>query len=254
MHATSPGTGARNRSVAVPPPSSPRRLSDAEFACVQAHCARVINDILRLGLSVHVETDFHAFARYRKSVGDGFCYPSFDPTCCRIAPSDFWLRVVDDAGDIVAAQAARFFDDVEDFYHLMRSETLWYDRMIHEVGRCRPNCTIPPFGGVVAHNGGMWVSRPHRLRGLAKLLPALSRGLQLRNHSFDFDTGLVFERIAQVALTLYQYPRCELVIDGYFPPTGKSERVYLCHMSRDEALRSVGFAAVDEFEPLGEVA
>jgi len=26
------------------------------------------------------------------------------------------------------------------------------------------------------------------------------------------------------------------VVDGFFPPTGKPERVYLCHITRGEAL------------------
>src|ERR1700733_13117137 len=70
-------------------------LPHRDFATVQAHCARTINDLLRMDLTVHVEHDFHAFARYRRSVGDGLCNASFDPACCRINRADFWLRVVD---------------------------------------------------------------------------------------------------------------------------------------------------------------
>jgi hypothetical protein len=229
-------------------------LTDAEFVCVQRYCEQLINEALSLELSVHVETDFRAFANYRGGVGDGFCYPSFDPARCRIGRADFWLRLVNDAGDTVAANATRIFADVEDFFQLVRTEALWSDRLPRVVGRSEPVCSISPFGGVIAHFGGLWVEPSQRGRGLAKLLPALARGLALRNLSFDFDTSLVFEPLVGLALGQYQYPRCELVIDGYFPPTGKSERVYLCQMSRAEALTSMGLAAVDDRESLGAVA
>jgi hypothetical protein len=248
MHATS-GAPALPAVAAAPMPRS-RPLTDLEFGCVQDYCGRTMNDILRLGLTVHIEDDFHAFARLRRSIGDGFCYPSLDPKQCRIGAKDFWLHVVDDAGETMATLAARVFADVDDFYQLMRSETLWNDLRLHEVGRCQPNCSIPPFGGVVGHSGGMWVSPAQRGRGLAKLMQSLSRGLQLRNHAIDVDTGLVFEPLVQFALSQYQYPRCELVIEGYFPPTGKDARVFLCHMDRQEALRSMAFAALDNLKPL----
>jgi hypothetical protein len=244
----------------APPPHAPARrpLTDAEFACVQAYCTRTLNNILHLDVTLHVEHDFREFARLRRSLGDGFCYPSLDPAQCRIEPDAFWLHVLDDAGRTMATLAARIFSDVEDFYQLMRSETLWNDRHLHEVGRCRPSCTIPSFGGVIGHSGGMWVCPSQRGRGLAGLMQSLSRGLQLRNHAIDFDTGLVFEPLVQFALNQYRYPRCEPVIDGYFPPTAKTARVYLCHMTRDEALRSMGFsmsfAADDHTEPLEAVA
>lgn len=229
-------------------------LTDPEFACVQRHCATTLTTILRLGLTVHVEHDFPAFMRYRGAVGDGFCYPSFDPARCRIGPDDFWLRAVDDDGRTVACNATRIFRDVEDFYDLMRSEALWGDRLPRVIGRCEPDCTIPTFGGVVGHWGGMWVDPSQRGRGLAKLLPELLRGLMLRNHAIDYETGLVFEPLVGLALGQYQFARCEKVIDGYFPPSGKPARVYLCHTDRAEALRSVGFAAVDDREALSAVA
>jgi hypothetical protein len=234
--------------------SPARPLSDPEFACVQAFCARIIDDILDLALITHVESDFHAFARHRRSVGDGFCDPSFDPTRCTIGAGDFWLRVVDDAGDTVAAGATRILHGVDDFFQLMLSERLWGERPLRPVGRCRPVCSIAPFGGVIAHFGGLWVEPSQRGRGLAKLVAALARGLALRNHAFDFETSLVFEPLVDVAKRQREYPRCDLVIDGHFPSTGRSERVYLCHRSRAEALRAMGCAVPDGGKPLSAVA
>jgi hypothetical protein len=215
---------------------------------------RTLDTLLHMGLTVHVEHDFDAFADYRRRVGDGLVNPTFDPALCRMGPSDFWLRVVDDAGDVVATTATRVFHDVADFYHLMRSGGLWCDRLLRVVDRCDTACSIPAFGGVIAYWGGMWVEPPHRGRGLAKIVPQLQRGLLLRNSPFDYETGLVFDPLIGVAFRQYQFPRVELVVDGYFPPTGKPTRVHLCHMTRAEALDLVGLAAEDHLEPVSAVA
>jgi GNAT superfamily N-acetyltransferase len=249
-----PASDFTSNAAPAPVPSGGQPLSDAEFAVAQAFTQRCINDILQLGLAVHIERDFEAFAGYRGRVGDGFCYPTFHPSRCTIGAADFWLRVVDDRGETVSALATRIFEDVEDFYQLMRSEVLWDDRSLRAIGRCEPVCAIPKFGGAIAHNGGMWVDPARRGHGLAKLLHGMSRALALRNSAIDFDTGLVFEPLVRVAITQYRFPRCELVIEGYFPPTAKPERVFLCQISRAEALASMSLAAVDDRKPMSAVA
>lgn len=100
---------------------------------------------------------------------------------------------------------------------------------------------MPTFGGTVAHCGGIWVGASQRKRGLPVLMPALGRALMLRNHGVDHDTGLIFEDLAntRMPLTSYGYARQHLCIDGHFPPTGKPERVYVCHLSQDEALQDI---------------
>lgn len=240
--------------VAAPVPATGQPLSNAEFGAVQADTERAFNDLLRMGLTVHVEHDFEAFAHYRSGVGDRLVNPSFDPACCRIGPSDFWLRVVDDSGQTVATTATRIFVDVDNFYQLMRSGRLWGDRLLRVVDRCETECSVPAFGGVIGYWGGMWVDPAQRGRGLAKLVPELQRGLMLRNNAIDFETGLVFEPLVALALRQYQFARVELVVDGYFPPTRKPTRVFLCHMDRRELLRLVGFAAGDDAEPMSAVA
>ena len=37
----------------------------------------------------------------------------------------------------------------------------------------------------------------------------------------------------------YGYPRVVQVVDGYFPPTGKPERVYLGHVGREEMWEAI---------------
>ena len=63
----------------------------------------------------------------------------------------------------------------------------------------------------------------------------------LRNHDIDHETGLVFEGLAMHGLPRksYGYMRVAKVVDGFFPPTGKPERVYLCHITRGEALQQI---------------
>jgi hypothetical protein len=214
-------------------------LTEAEFSLVQRHCDRTIGDLLRLRLDLCIEHDFEEFAALRSQVADGFVYPSFDPRHSRLDRDAFWLRAVDEAGRTVATHASRVFR-TDDFYRLMRSERLWHDRGVHILNSgYKMNCPIPPFGGVVGHTGGMWVHPSQRGRRLATLLPSLARGLLLRNYEVEYETGLVFEELVPLALRSYGYPRVELCVDGLFPPTGEPERVYMCHMTRQEALAQI---------------
>jgi hypothetical protein len=239
---------------AAPTPSNEHALSNAEFGAVQAYTENAINSLLRMGLTVHIEHDFEAFARYRRSVGDGFVNASFDPERCCIGAEDFWLRVVDDTGKTAATSAARIFHGVDDFYQLMESGRLWSDRLLRVVDRCETACSIPPFSGVMGYWGGMWVDPAQRGRGLSRLVPALQRGLMLRNSAIDFETGLVFEPLADLALKQYQFARVEIVVDGYFPLSHGPSRVFLCHTTRAELMRLVGFSTADDVKPMSAVA
>jgi hypothetical protein len=87
----------------------------------------------------------------------------------------------------------------------------------------------------------MWIDKPYRGQGISMFLPYLSRSLCLRNFDTDFHTGLVFKNLAEskVPRAYYGYPHVDLCIDGYFPPTGKPEQVYLCWISRAESIERV---------------
>ena len=212
-------------------------LASEDFATVQDFIGRTLETFATIHVDLVVETDFAAFAAIRRSVADGLVYPTFDPRHSVLDRAAFWLRLVDRTGRTVATSAARLFV-AEDFYDLVRTETLWFDRGPRPVGLAPVvDCVIPPFGGRICHQGGTWVHPDFRGHGLAGLLTGLSRALMLRNEAIDFDTGVVSEashrsRLAELS---YGYPRVALCVASYDRFAGYPEPVYLCHMTRAEA-------------------
>ena len=85
------------------------------------------------------------------------------------------------------------------------------------------------------------IDNTYRGHKLATLICATTRALTLRNFGFDHETGLCFEPIALKRLPIesYGHPQLALCIDGYFPVSGKPERMYLSHVSRAQALAQI---------------
>ncbi|HLI10839.1 MAG TPA: hypothetical protein VKY65_04500 [Alphaproteobacteria bacterium] len=219
-------------------------LTDAEFGLVQRFIDRIVEENLELGLSSEIEHDFDMFARMRRTCG--FLYPTFDPCVSDLGDDALWVRAVTPFGDTVAMSAARVFE-TDDFYELIRNERVWFRTPPPDAGeRCKVQ-RIGPFDvrGVVAHVGGLWVNPAWRKRGLSRTLPWLVRALLLRNFGVDHVTSLVFEGIAFSGLpkNAYGFTTVGLVIDGFFPPTEKDERVYMCHITRQEILQRMEPAA-----------
>src|SRR3954447_17330392 len=144
-------------------------LDDVQFELVQSFIERLFPAYRRRGLEFHVNTDFEEFVAIRRASADGFVYPTYDPEQSRIAPENgFWVKVCNDAGDVVAGQATRIFD-VPDFYQLLQSGRLWFDRALASVPQFTVDCALPNFGGRVAHLGGLWVDEAYRGNKLATL-------------------------------------------------------------------------------------
>jgi hypothetical protein len=215
---------------------SSSRLSDGEFALVQDYIAHVMEEVLEMGLRLEIEHNFDLFASIRGRVADKWVYPACDPHLSDIETDALWVRAVDRGGETVATGAVRIFE-TDDFYELMRSERLWFRTPgIGAPKRCPVDCSIPPFGGTIGHGGGVWVHPTWRGRGLAGIMPKFARALTVRNNEIDYETGLVFEELRSLPLRAYGFPRVAKIVDGFFPPTGKAERVYLCHITRNEVL------------------
>jgi hypothetical protein len=221
-------------------PNSPA-LNDREFELVQAFIERLFPAFDKRGLSFHVSSDFAEFVAIRRNSANGFVYPTYDPEKSRVSPTNaFWVKVCNLAGEVVAGQATRLFD-TSDFYALLRSGRVWFDRKPAAVPDFPFACALPNCAGRVAHLGGLWVDGPYRGNKLATLICATTRALTLRNFGFDHETGLCFEPIALKRLPIdsYGHPQLAPCIDGYFPVTGKPEHMYLSHVSRAQALQQI---------------
>lgn len=221
-------------------PNSPL-LKDREFDIVQSFIQRLFPAFEARGLSFHVSSDFDEFVAIRRKSANGFVYPTYDPGQSRVSPENaFWVKICNPAGEVVAGQATRLFD-TPDFYALLRSGRVWFDRKLASVPDFPFACALPNCAGRIAHLGGLWVDGPYRGNKLATLICATTRALTLRNFGFDHETGLCFEPIALKRLPIdsYGHPQLAPCIDGYFPVTRKVEHMYLSHVSRAQALQQM---------------
>lgn len=216
-------------------------LTDREFALLQSSIDAIMERIAALHLSLVVDTDFRGLVRFLEE-RNTFIYPSFDPSRSTLSGDCFWFRLTDMHGRTVASHADRIFT-TDDFCDLMESGELWFDEPAsriegHALNILRPATRI---AGKVGHSGSMWIDKPYRGQGISMFLPYLSRSLCLRNFDTDFHTGLVFKNLAdsKVPRAYYGYPHVDLCLDGYFPPTGKDEQVYLCWIAQAEAIERV---------------
>ena len=74
--------------------------------------------------------------------------------------------------------------------------------------------------------------------GLSFLIPRLVRAISLGRFAVEWQCGVNFEDLTKSGLptSAYGFPHCVPCIDGFFPPTGRNERMHMVYMSRVELL------------------
>lgn len=165
--------------------------------------------------------------------------PTYNPECSTLSPDNsFWIDIR--AGShSVAIMAARLFE-TDDYQALKRSGRLWYDT---------PNAAdypidvafpprVPLISGRVGHEGGLWVHPEHRKRGLSVIVPHLLRALCFRAWNVDWQTGSTTRGIGESGIAKWAYgmQHLEPCFDGYFPVTGRPERLFLVYTSQEELI------------------
>lgn len=193
--------------------------------------------VARLGLSLVIERDFDRLVRFLESQGS-FANPSFDPRRSRLGPEDFWLAAVDEEGAIVASSAEKVIE-VEDFMDEVATGRIWYAGGFASAFGVARIPTLPVsvrLSGRLSHSGSTYVVPAHRRSGLAMFLPWLSRALSFRNTGCLANTGFVRQSLADtpVPTRSYGYVHVEKCLDGWFPPQGGSEILYLCWITAEE--------------------
>ncbi|HZB92973.1 MAG TPA: hypothetical protein VE397_16110, partial [Stellaceae bacterium] len=181
-----------------------------------------------------------------------FVNPVFDPRHSRLFPeTNFWLDVK--AGSqTIATTAERLFvtDDVLD---LLRSMRPWLAEPPAEYGQLA--VSLPPgspeIGGIVGHEGGVWVHPQHRKRGLSVILPHLSTALARREWDIDWQTGIVRGTLGDcgMATWAYGFAHVEPCFEGYFPLTRSDDRSYFCYMNREELTAGLNLDVVARLLP-----
>ena len=92
------------------------------------------------------------------------------------------------------------------------------------------------LSGTLSHSGSTWVDPAWRGQGLAMLMTRLTRALSFRNHAVVANTGFVRQSLADTPVPIhsYGYAHVEKCLDGWFPPQGGSEILYLCWITAEE--------------------
>lgn len=217
-------------------------LDDKEFGLLQLSIDCIMQKIAELGLNLVIERDFYKLNAFLTE-NDSFINPTYDPRVSKMGPLDYWLHLKDPRGNSVASMGERMFE-TDDFTRLVATGELWWHNGIKaQIGKERFSIVLPrhKITGRVSHSGSVWIAPAWRQMGLSLYIPYLSRSLCLRNYNIDFNTGFVRSNLVRtpVPQEAYGYPHVELCYDGYFPPAGGREQLYLCYISQSECVQKV---------------
>lgn len=123
-------------------------------------------------------------------------FPAFDPRVNGSPPGrSFWMSGFNDAGEIVAAQAARVYDwNDSDLAAEGRALRLMYgEPELHKA----PNeewefgGSASSVRGIVCFSGSGWVRPDYRGRNMASIMPRISRAHALTKWGTDFTMSIV---------------------------------------------------------------
>ncbi|HEV2098233.1 MAG TPA: hypothetical protein VGR45_04835 [Stellaceae bacterium] len=205
------------------------------------------------GISLRECHNFADYAAIRHAHGDTHLNQAFDPAFTRFGPDDFWLLAQNSSGEPVATYCVRRLA-VENFYDLIRSQALWFGGRSVADPRFVVDCQIPPFGGEVAHAGGLWVREDYRgatrQPRLSTVMSRLACGIALRNRPFDHDSAMIRidpndppdladRKAVALGVNAYGFARACRFVNGWFPPEGRDAVMHLCHSTRAEAVASL---------------
>lgn len=228
-------------------------LSISECGQVQRAIDGYVEALAAHRTSLRVRHNFRDYAAIRYVHGDIHLNQAFDPIFTRFGSEDFWLLAQNQVGDPIATYCVRRFI-VDDFYRLIRSQALWFGAARPVDPRFVVECEIPPFGGEVAHAGGLWVREDYRgafrQPRLSTVMSRLACAITLRNRPFDHDSAMIRitprgsaevadRKAVSLGVGAYGFARACRYVDGWFPPEGREAIMHLCHSTRAEALASL---------------
>lgn len=217
-------------------------LSERELGLVQLGIDALTRAIAELGLTLVIEQDFQGLAELLESRGT-FVNPSFDPRQSRLDWRDFWVHLIEPGGRSIGCSAEKIIE-TDDILEELATGRIFYDGGYAKIGGPARIPVIPvsrKLGGLLSHSGSTWVDPSWRGQGLAMLMARLSRALSFRNYGVIANTGFVRESLyrTRVPVESYGYAHVEKCLDGFFPPQGTHEILYLCWITDREFVASV---------------
>jgi hypothetical protein len=228
-------------------------LSANESARIQRGIDGFTTALAAADISLRVCHDFGDYAAVRHAHGDTHLNQAFDPAFTRFGPDDFWLLARNRRGEPIATYCVRRLA-IDNFYELIQSQALWFGGRSLADPRFVVDCEIPPFGGEVAHAGGLWVREDYRGASrqprLSTVMSRLACGITLQNRPFDHDSAMIRidprnppdvadRKAVALGVRAYGFARACRFVDGWFPPEGRDVIMHLCHSTRAEAVASL---------------
>jgi hypothetical protein len=173
---------------------------------------------LRLrGVHLRIRHDFDAF-RDRNTVARGGVYrfALYDPDCSVLGYDNaFWFDGVDEAGNLVATQAGRFFDwrATNLAAELSSLRMLYRDPSTQALPGEACRAAKGPgerVRGRILHAGGGWYHPNYRSLGLSSIMPCTGRLYALTRWNTDFTVSFMREILVQKGVPQhYGYRRIE---------------------------------------------
>lgn len=198
---------------------------------------RCCEHLAAMGLTARRRQDFDALRAFLLDKTAQPPNPTFDPAQRTPEPGAWWLEIATAAGEVVATIAATVIEG--DLVELIESGRLWYDPARLPADWPRLGRVFPlqrAVAGRLQHDGAGWVHPDYRRGRLAFVMQTLVRAATVRDASIDWVTGVCFPPVVQARVPerCYGYPDAgiELVLRGYFPGTGRDERLYALSMDR----------------------
>ena len=206
--------------------------------CFLIYAAHVRGLAAALGLDVGVRRDPEGWVAATAAGGQmAHVNPTLDPEQSHVRPDNsFWIRMADEDGRVVAAQATRAFE-VEDLEALIRSNRIWWER--GKVPPVEVTLCLPPLArdirGRVAYGGGCWVLPDFRGNHLGQHCADLAKLCAVRLLEADWMIAFAkhesYERSKGRRTYLSAY-NVMPAMTGLYPPMGQELEMDLGYLSR----------------------
>ena len=200
------------------------------------------------GYSTLIDDDLRSCVDFLiKENPGGIVNDAANPDFHRLEPDNsFWIAIRERTGDrnIVACICQRMLE-TEDFLEEQSSLRLWYGDNLD--GRtpfelAKPKEDYPEIKGLVGHPAGLFVAPTERRNGLAWLLQRLVRALSIiRWSDMGWQCGTTRGPLVErgIPTNTYGYPNCDLLVDGWFEPSGLTEQAFMTSIDREEMLLQI---------------
>ena len=155
------------------------------------------------GLRLRLRSDFAALIALNRDNADTWppLPPIFDPAHSNLRiDASFWLEAIDDRGDTVMTEAARFFDlSGTNVVDELRSLRIYYENPAPHLaaGECieidAPAAMV--VRGRTMHGGAVWVRPDWRRNGLIRIISRITAAYAHTRWNTGFTWGLVEPRL-----------------------------------------------------------